>query len=50
MSENQETQPDSRDQTAIERVKDRISKADPVAAKDILALVPDVPPLPGDEM
>lgn len=35
---------------AIERVKARIAKADPAAAKEILALVPDVPPLPGDEM
>lgn len=35
---------------ALRHVRQRISRADPAVAAAVLALVPDRPPLPGDEM
>jgi len=35
---------------ALRHVRQRISRADPAVAAAVLALVPDRPPLPGDEV
>jgi len=35
---------------ALQHVSDRISRADPAKARAALALVPDRPPMDGDEM